>query len=162
MVCLPLSFYLIFPSLSRCSPVKFLNFHTSDIIWSLFFPELFHLHNTVRLHLKKKLMFIFILRERERELERERGREKRRHRIRSSPQALSCQHRARCGGQTHKAWDHDLSPSPTLNWLSHPRAPTIELSTEEFPKFQALLLLGHVLLFGIDFQQLFFLPVEAL
>ena len=51
------------------------------------------------------------------------GRERGRHRIRSRLQALSCQHRARCGAQTHGPRDHDLSRSWTLNWLSHPGAP---------------------------------------
>ena len=39
----------------------------------------------------------------------------------------SCQHRARCGAWTHEFWDHDLSRSWTLNWLSHPRAPPMKL-----------------------------------
>ena len=74
------------------------------------------------------LMFIFE-REREREREREaecewgRDRERGRHRIRSRLQALSCQHRARRGAQTHKWGDHDLSRSWILNRLSHPGAP---------------------------------------
>ena len=38
-------------------------------------------------------------------------------------QALSCQHRARCGARTREPRDHDLSQSRTLNWLSHPDAP---------------------------------------
>ena len=38
-------------------------------------------------------------------------------------QALSCQHRARRGAQTHKSWDHDLSQSGTLKWLSYQVAP---------------------------------------
>ena len=40
-------------------------------------------------------------------------------------QALSCQHRAKCGAQTHKLWDHALSLSGTLNQLSYPGAPQI-------------------------------------
>ena len=47
------------------------------------------------------------------------GRERRRHRIRSRLQALSSQHRARRGAQTHRPWDHDRSWSWTLNRLSH-------------------------------------------
>ena len=34
----------------------------------------------------------------------------------------SCQHRAWCGAQTHKLWDHDLSRSRMLHWLSYPDA----------------------------------------
>ena len=49
-------------------------------------------------------------------------REKGRHRIPSRLQALSCQHRARCGAQIHRPRDHDLSQSWTL---SHPGAPRI-------------------------------------
>ena len=65
-------------------------------------------------------MLIF---ERETECEWERGRERGRQRIRSRLQALSCQHRAQCGAQTHEWRDHDLSRSRTLNRLSHPRSP---------------------------------------
>ena len=50
-------------------------------------------------------------------------REGERHRIQSRLQALSCQHRARCGARTHRLWDHDLSQSRTPNRLSHPGAP---------------------------------------
>ena len=49
------------------------------------------------------------------------------HRIRSRLQALSCQHRAWCGAWTHEPWDHDLSQSWTLNWLSHPGIPWVVL-----------------------------------
>ena len=62
------------------------------------------------------------LRQRETEHERGRARERGRHRIWSRLQALSCQHRARCGAQTHGPRDHDLSWSRTLNRLSHPGA----------------------------------------
>ena len=48
--------------------------------------------------------------------ERERGR----HRIWNKLQALSCQHRARCGPWTREQPDHDLGWSRMLNWLSHP------------------------------------------
>ena len=55
------------------------------------------------------------LRVRETEHERGRGRERGRHRIGSRLQALSSQHRARRGAQTHELRDHDLSQSWTLN-----------------------------------------------
>ena len=68
-----------------------------------------------------KLLFTL---ERERETEHERGRkEGGGHRMWNRLQALSCQHRARCGAQTHKPWDHDLSRCQMLNQLSHPGAP---------------------------------------
>ena len=51
------------------------------------------------------------------------GAERARDRIRSRLQALSYQHRARCGVRTHEPWDHDLSWSRTPNQLSHPGAP---------------------------------------
>ena len=41
---------------------------------------------------------------------------------------LSCQHTAQRGARTHELWDHDLSRSQTLNWLSHPGAPEWSLS----------------------------------
>ena len=63
-------------------------------------------------------MFYFIF-ERERKRERAGGGA---DRIRNRLQALSCQHRAWCGAQTHKPWDHDLSQSQMLNRLSHPGA----------------------------------------
>ena len=67
---------------------------------------------------------LFIIeKQRETEHEHGRGQELGRHRIWSRLQALSCQHRAWHGVQTHKPWDHDLSQSQTLNWLSHPGAP---------------------------------------
>ena len=45
-------------------------------------------------------------------------------RVRENPkQGPHCQRRARCGAQTHKPRDHDLSGSRTLNRLSHPGAP---------------------------------------
>ena len=68
------------------------------------------------------LFFYVYLFLRETECERGRGRERGRHRIRSRLQAPSCQHRAQCGAQTHEPWDHDLSWSRILNWLSHPGA----------------------------------------
>ena len=78
----------------------------------------------VQFFLKKKYLFIFE-RERETECEWGRGRERERHRIRGRLQALSCQHRAPCGAQTHGPWDHDLSRSWMLTPLSHPGAPII-------------------------------------
>ena len=66
------------------------------------------------------------LRETETEHKQERGRNRGRHRIQSRLHALSCQHRARCGAGTHKLWDHDLSWSQMLNWLSHPGAPKLD------------------------------------
>ena len=67
-------------------------------------------------------MFIFE-RERDRVWAGEGQREKGRHRIQSSLQVLSCQHRARHGARTHELWDHDLSWSWMLNLLSHLGAP---------------------------------------
>ena len=69
-------------------------------------------------------MFLFIF-EGEIETEHEwgRNRERGRHSIWSRLQALSWQHRARCGARTHTLWDHDLSQSQMLNGLSHPGAP---------------------------------------
>ena len=66
-------------------------------------------------------MFIYFW-ERETEWKwwRGRERERERHRIWSRLQALSCQHRAWCGAQTHKLWGHDLSRSPALSSLNHP------------------------------------------
>ena len=74
------------------------------------------------------LMFIYFwerekYRERACKQRRSRERERGRHRIGSRLQALSCQHRARHGAQTHKRWDHDLSWSRKLNWLSPPGVP---------------------------------------
>ena len=60
---------------------------------------------------------------RETEHEQRRGRERGRYRIWSRIQALSCQHRAWSGAQTHRPRDHHLSRSRTLNRLSHPGTP---------------------------------------
>ena len=60
--------------------------------------------------------------ERDRAQAGEGQRERDTHRIQSRLQAPSCQHRARCGIQTHKPQDHDLSRSLTPNRLSHPGA----------------------------------------
>ena len=81
-------------------------------------------------------VFLFLLffnvyfwkRETETECEQGRSREIGKHRIRNRLQALSRQHRARCGAHTHKPWDQDLSQSWTLNQLSHPGAPLSGLS----------------------------------
>ena len=66
-------------------------------------------------------------RERETECEWGRDRERGRHRIWSRLQALSCQHRARRGAQTHELWDNDLSWSLVLNQLSHSGPPDIQV-----------------------------------
>ena len=84
--------------------------HQSDSISSVF------------LSFFKKFYSLFIF-ETETEHQWGRGRERRRHRIPSRLQALSCQHRARCGTRTHKLWDRDLTWSRMLNRLSHPGAP---------------------------------------
>ena len=77
------------------------------------------------------LMFLFNFeRERERERESERmgeGQRERETRIWSRLQALSCQHRAQHGAQTHEPRDYDLSRSRMLNWLSHPGTPVFFL-----------------------------------
>ena len=52
------------------------------------------------------------------------SRERGRHRIWSRLQALSCQHRAVHGVQTHELLGHDLSWSQTVHRLSHPSAPS--------------------------------------
>ena len=71
------------------------------------------------------------------------GSERGRHRIWNRLQALSCQHRARRGAQTHGPRDHDLSRSRPLNRLSHPGAPiflykvwhskTLEIDAQQRP-----------------------------
>ena len=70
----------------------------------------------------KFLYFILYLREREREREGEGQRDG--DRSWSRLQALSCEHRARCGAWTNEQWDRNLSRSWTLNRLSHPGTPT--------------------------------------
>ena len=45
------------------------------------------------------------------------------HTQRSRLKAPSCQHRAPHKAQTQELWDHDLSQSRILNWLSHPGTP---------------------------------------
>ena len=73
------------------------------------------------------------------------GSERGRHRIRNRLQALSCQHRARCGARTHGPRDHDLSRSQMPNRLSHPGAPTIfslnEYNISSHPFFKCLFIL---------------------
>ena len=82
-----------------------------------------------------KNFFIYFW-ERETEREQGRSRERRRHRIQSRLQALSCQHRAQLGAQTHKLWDHDLTCSRMLNWLSHPGSPSMSLLWgQKFPAY---------------------------
>ena len=68
------------------------------------------------------------------------GREKGRHRIWSRLQDLSCQYRAWCRAQPHELWDHDLSPSQTLNQVSHPGAPL-----QCFIVFRVQVLLRYIL-----------------
>ena len=51
------------------------------------------------------------------------GAERDGNKTRSRLQALSCQHRAWCGAQTHTLRDHDLSRSRPPNRLSHPGDP---------------------------------------
>ena len=60
----------------------------------------------------------------ERTCKQGRGRERGTHRIQSRLQALSCQHRAQCRSWTHEPWDHDLSWSWMLNWLSEAGIPS--------------------------------------
>ena len=55
------------------------------------------------------LFFVFYLRERE---WAGRGWQRGRERIKQAPR---CQHRAQCGTQTHKPWDHDLSQNQELD-----------------------------------------------
>ena len=74
------------------------------------------------IHLKKFFNVYFWERGRQ-SMSAGRGRERAKHRIRSRLQTLSCEHRARCGSQTHRLQDHDLNQSRMLNWLSHPGAP---------------------------------------
>ena len=72
-------------------------------------------------------MFIFE-RKREREwqsVSNEGKAERGSQRIWSRLQALSCQHRAQCRARTHELWDHDLSQSQILNWLSHSGTPSL-------------------------------------
>ena len=77
-------------------------------------------------HVSFKIFFMFIhFWKRETEHKQGWGGERRGHRIWSRLQALSCQHRARCGPQTHEPRDHDLSQTRTLNPLSHPGAPHV-------------------------------------
>ena len=70
--------------------------------------------------------------------ERRKGRERGRHRIRSRLHSPSCQPRAPLGARTHKPQDHDLSQSQTLNRLSHPGAPTFNVSSPSSLLHQAL------------------------
>ena len=83
---------------------------------------------------KKNFFWCLFIFERETECEQEWRRERGRHRIGSRLQALSCQPRARRGARTHRPWDHDLSRSRTLNWLSHPDAPRVDLESPHHRK----------------------------
>ena len=80
------------------------------------------------------LLFIF---ERHKETEQQwgRDRERGRHRIWSRLQPLSLQHRPQRRAPTQERWDHDLSRSRTLNWLSHtgPRLLVLLLEVSHFP-----------------------------
>ena len=66
------------------------------------------------------------------EPELRRSRQRGRHRIQKRLQALSHQHRALCGAETHELWDHDLSRSQPLNWLSHPGALRLRANLIQF------------------------------
>ena len=106
--------------------------------WYSFYRTLFSLRLEEPAHIQSQkiiwpvkwecLQFFFFnvyFRERERQSKWGRGREWRRRRIWSRLQALSCQHRAWRGTQTHEPWDRDLSRSRMLNQLSHPGAPRV-------------------------------------
>ena len=83
-------------------------------------------HKLLKVHLFISLIFLMFIYFWERQRQNASGlgqRERARHRIRSSLQAPSCQHRAWRGARTHKLWDHDLGQSRMLNRLSHPAAP---------------------------------------
>ena len=84
------------------------------------------------LHCKVSHFFNVYFWRRERVRAGEGQRERGKHRIQSRIQALSCQHRARHGAWTHEPWDHDLSPSRTLNLLSHPSVPNSFYLTKIF------------------------------
>ena len=81
------------------------------------------------LHNFRYIFFNVYLFSRGRKAECDRGwrvgeqRERDTHRIQSRLQALSCQHRARCGAPTHGRQDHDLSQNWMPNRPSHPGAP---------------------------------------
>ena len=100
-----------------------------DLCWSFTLFNLYHsalfLKKYFNLTLKKKFNVYFRERERAREQACKwgRGREGPRHRIPSRLQARSCQHGAWHGAWTQEPWDHDLSQSWMLNWLSRPGIP---------------------------------------
>ena len=79
--------------------------------------------------------------------DRRMGRERGRHRIWSNLQALSWRHRPHRGAQTHKLWDHDLSQSQALNWLSHPGTPGVVILD--------LIFIGHRFLWESRFCESF-------
>ena len=77
----------------------------------------------------KKVFYVYLFfRERQStskgQAEGERGKD----RLQSRLQALSCQHRAWCGAQTHKMQGHGLSRSRTPNLLSRSGAPRTLIS----------------------------------
>ena len=77
-------------------------------------------------HSLKKFFFMFIyFWERERQSANGGGAERGRHRIWTRLQAPGSELSAQSlmGAQTHRLWDHDLSQSQLLNWLSHPDGP---------------------------------------
>ena len=65
-----------------------------------------------------KILFSVYLFLKERETEREwgRGRGRETERETEPKQALSSQHRARCGARSHEPWDHDLSPKSRVGY----------------------------------------------
>ena len=81
-----------------------------------------------QLYLNLFLFFKFIF---ERETERACGGGAESGRDRGSKASSSCQQRAWCRARTHEPWDHDLSQSRTLNWLSHPGVPMTILNKSE-------------------------------
>ena len=80
-----------------------------------------HTYYLVSIVIKHHILFLNVyylfLRERERagEGQRERGTE-------DLKWALHWQQRSQCGARTHEPWDHDLSWSQMLSWLSCPAA----------------------------------------
>ena len=81
--------------------------------------------------------------ERDRALVGERQRERDTQSLKQAPGSeLSAQlFRAQCGAWTHEPWDHDLSRSQTLTWLSHPGAPVYDVSNVLLDLVFAIILL---------------------
>ena len=91
----------------------------TEVNWKRFQGQTGTILSTIKIFILKNLMFYLFLRKRERERDSTSGEgQKGRHRIWSRVQALSCQHRARHGAQTHEPWDYDLSRNQTLNWTT--------------------------------------------